>query len=120
MRNQYPEMTDKILSMDPSLLMISSITVFELEYGAAKSQQKDRTRAQLALFLSAFTILPFDTEDAIVAGRIRGELAKKGTPIGPYDLQIAAQGISRKLTVVTHNIDEFSRVPNLQVEDWVS
>ena len=120
MRNQYPEMTDKILSMDPSLLMISSITVFELEYGAAKSQQKDRTRAQLSLFLSAFTILPFDTEDAIVAGRIRGELAKKGTPIGPYDLQIAAQGISRKLTVVTHNIDEFSRVPNLQVEDWVS
>ena len=120
MRNQYPEMTDKILSMDPSLLMISSITVFELEYGAAKSQHKDRTRAQLALFLSAFTILPFDSEDAIVAGRIRGELAKKGTPIGPYDLQIAAQGISRKLTVVTHNIDEFSRVPNLQVEDWVS
>ncbi|MBR3058234.1 MAG: type II toxin-antitoxin system VapC family toxin [Clostridiales bacterium] len=120
MRNQYPKMTDKILSMDPSLLMISSITVFELEYGAAKSQQKERTQAQLAMFLSAFTILPFDAGDAIAAGRIRGELAKKGTPIGPYDLQIAAQGLSRKLTVVTHNIDEFSRVQDLQVEDWVS
>ncbi len=119
MRNQYPKMTDKILSMDPSLLMISSITVFELEYGVAKSQQKERTQAQLAMFLSAFTILPFDAGDAIAAGRIRGELAKKGTPIGPYDLQIAAQGLSRKLTVVTHNIDEFSRVQDLQVEDWV-
>ena len=119
MRNQYPKMTDKILSMDPSLLMISSITIFELEYGATKSQQKERTQAQLAMFLSAFTILPFDAGDAIAAGRIRGELAKKGTPIGPYDLQIAAQGLSRKLTVVTHNIDEFSRVQDLQVEDWV-
>lgn len=119
MRNQYPKMTDKILSMDPSLLMISSITVFELEYGAAKSQQKERTQAQLAMFLSAFTILPFDAGDAIATGRIRGELAKKGTPIGPYDLQIAAQGLSRKLTVVTHNTDEFSRVQDLQIEDWV-
>lgn len=61
-----------------------------------------------SVFLSAVT----------VAGKIRGDIEKKGTPIGPYDLQIAAQGVSRNLTVVTHNTDEFSRVENLQIEDW--
>ncbi len=120
MKDQYPALTAKVLSMDPSLLFISSVTVFELEYGASKSQQSERMRFQLMMFLSAFTVLPFDADDAIAAGRIRADLAAKGTPIGPYDLQIAAQGLSRKLTVVTHNTGEFSQVNGLQVEDWVS
>ncbi|MBR5974598.1 MAG: type II toxin-antitoxin system VapC family toxin [Clostridiales bacterium] len=120
MKDQYPKLTSKVLSLDPSLFYISSVTVFELEYGVAKSKQQEKNSMHLNMFLSAFTILPFDSDDAIVAGRIRAELAKKGTPIGPYDLQIAAQGLSRKLIVVTHNSDEFSRVLELQVEDWVS
>jgi len=106
--------------MDPSLLFISSVTVFELEYGASKSQQSERMRFQLMMFLSAFTVLPFDADDAFAAGRIRADMAAKGTPIGPYALQIAAQGLSRKLTVVTHSTGEFSRVNGLQLEDWVS
>ncbi|MBO4474966.1 MAG: type II toxin-antitoxin system VapC family toxin [Clostridiales bacterium] len=119
MKDQYPKLTSKVLSLDPSLFYISSVTVFELEYGVAKSKQQDKNSIQLTMFLSAFTILPFDADDAITAGRIRAELAQKGTPIGPYDLQIAAQGLSRRLVVVTHNTDEFRRVPDLQVEDWV-
>ena len=71
------------------------------------------------LFLSAFTILPFDEKDARIAGRVRAELMKSGTPIGPYDIQIAAQGLSRGLTVVTHNTKEFERIPELKLEDWV-
>lgn len=71
------------------------------------------------MFLSPFNILPFNSDDAVTAGRIRGYLERRGTPIGPYDIQIAAQGVSRGITVITHNIDEFSRVPGLRLEDWI-
>ena len=106
------------MSMDPSEFAISSVTVFELEYGAAKSQWGDKTRLRLAIFLAPFTIVPFDTNDAVVAGRIKGELAKSGNIIGPYDIQIAAQGLARGFTVITNNTDEFKRIPGLKVEDW--
>ena len=91
----------------------------ELEYGAVKSRWGERTRQIMAAFLSNFTVLPFSEADAIVFGRIRAGLVKQGTPIGAYDVMIAAQGISRKLTVVTHNTGEFSRVPGLSLEDWL-
>lgn len=119
MKNQYPELSQRILSEDVSNLLVSSITVLELEYGAEKSNWGSKTREKLAMFLAPFTILPFSTEDAILAGRLRGYLNKQGTPIGPYDVQIAAQALSRKLTLVTHNTGEFSRVPNLKLKDWV-
>ncbi len=118
MKNMYPTLSTKLLSCDPSELIISSVTIFELEYGAEKSNWGDRTRQKLALFLAPFTILPFSIEDAICAGKLRGYLEKQGNIIGPYDLQIDAQGLSRDLTLVTHNMGEFSRVPNLMLEDW--
>ena len=105
--------------MDPSALSISAITVFELEYGAEKSNWGERTRERLARFLAPFTIVPFETSDALAAGRIRGYLERQGTKIGPYDVQIAGQAVSRRLTVVSHNVSEFSRVPGIRLEDWV-
>ncbi len=119
MKNQYPQLSQKILSHSPSELLLSSITVFELEYGAEKSNWGDRTREKLAMFLAPFTILPFSSKDAIFAGRVRGYLEKQGTPIGPYDVQIAAQALAGNYTIITHNVDEFSRVPKLSLEDWV-
>lgn len=119
-KNSYPFMTEKVFSYEPSDIAISSITVFELEYGAAKSKWGEETKRKLAVFLSPFTILHFSTEDAIAAGQVRAELEKSGRPIGPYDTLIAAQGISRGLTVVTHNTDEFIRVPGIKLEDWVT
>lgn len=119
MKNTYPLLTEKILSHTPTDLLISSITVFELEYGAKKNNWGDKTRHKLAMFLSPFTILSFTSEDAVTAGKLRGYLEKQGNPIGPYDVQIAAQGLSRGITVITHNTGEFSRIPNLQFEDWV-
>ena len=119
MKNQYPLLSQKILSHSPSELLLSSITVFELEYGAEKSNWGDRTREKLAMFLAPFTILPFSSKDAIFAGRTRGYLEKQGTPIGPYDVQIAAQALAGNYTIITHNVDEFSRVPKLSLEDWV-
>ena len=118
MKNTYPDLTEKILSFDPSDFCISSVTVYELEYGAEKSNRSESTRQKLALFLAPFNIIPFDANDAVTAGKIRGYLEKEGMPIGPYDVQIAAQGLSRDMTVITHNISEFGRVPGLKVEDW--
>ena len=118
-KNQYPKLTRKILSFNPEQLAISSITWFELEYGAEKSNWGQRNRDNMKLFLSPFTILPFDDNDAIYAGRIRQNLEKNGIIIGAYDVLIAAQGLAKQATVVTHNIGEFSRVPNIVLEDWV-
>lgn len=118
MKNIYPNLTNRLFSHDPSELFISSITVFELEYGAAKSRWGERTRQKLAMFLAPFHILPFDSDDAVIAGRLRAYLMQQGSPIGPYDIQIAAQGVRKNLTVVTHNTGEFSRVPDIRLEDW--
>lgn len=119
MKNRHPEVTRKLLSHHPSEIAISSVTVYELEYGAARSSRPAENRQNLRLFLAPFTILPFDTADAIAAGEIRRRLESAGTPIGPYDLQIAAQGLARGLTVVTRNTGEFTRVPGLRVTDWL-
>lgn len=119
MKNRYPQLSERFFSCNPADLMISSITVFELEYGAEKSNWGKQTREKLARFLAPFTILPFDTGDAVMAGRIRGYLEKQGRRIGSYDVQIAAQAVARGLTIVTHNTGEFSRVPGIQLEDWV-
>lgn len=70
-------------------------------------------------FLSSFgNILDFTTDDSVAYGIIRAYLEKIGKVIDPYDMQIAAQGLSRNLTVITNNYDEFSRIPELKVEDW--
>ena len=119
MKNVYPNLTRKLFSMNPSDLMISSVTVFELEYGAAKSNWGMRTRQNLVMFLAPFNILPFTADDAVYAGGIRAQLEKQGLKIGPYDVQLAGQALSRNLTFVTHNTGEFNRVPDLRLEDWV-
>ena len=73
----------------------------------------------LLKFLSSFEILPFDDQDAEYYGRIRAYLEKCGKVIGPYDTQIAAQALCKKLILVTNNIKKFQRVPNLNCVNWV-
>ena len=120
MKDSFPTLTKRLLSTDPSDVAISAVTIYELEYGAAKSRWGERTRDKLYAFLSPFSIIPFDAYDAAAAGYIRWLLAQHGSPIGPYDIQIAAQAFARDMTVVTHNTREFERIPNLKVEDWIS
>lgn len=98
--------------------IICTVVRGELYYGAYKSQQQASSLAKIDAFLAHFPTLPFDDAAARAFGEIRGDLARKGTPIGPYDLQIAALAITHNLVLVTHNTNEFSRVPNLQQEDW--
>ena len=64
-------------------------------------------------------IIDFDSEDAVSAGFIRGFLEKQGNPIASYDVQIAGQAVAKSLTLITHNVGEFSRVPGINVEDWM-
>ena len=99
-------------------LTLSSITVAELEFGVAKSLYPEQNRGLLYGFLSPFEIIPFSELDAENFGNIRAYLYKRGTPIGPYDLQIAAQCLSRDICLVTNNTKEFERVPKLRIEDW--
>ena len=119
LKNSYPALTEKVFSYSPAQIAMSSVTIFELEYGAAKSNWGEKTRQKLAMFLAPFTILPFTSSDAFHAGIIRAHLEKQGAIIGPYDVQLAGQAISRDLIFVTHNTGEFNRVPNLRLEDWV-
>ncbi|MBM3554669.1 MAG: type II toxin-antitoxin system VapC family toxin [Alphaproteobacteria bacterium] len=100
-------------------LLISTIVLFELRYGVARSARPDRNAAKLDLFLRLpLRVVPFDEEDASEAGEIRGHLAGSGTPIGPYDVLIAGQARRRRAALVTANRREFTRVPGLIVIDW--
>jgi tRNA(fMet)-specific endonuclease VapC len=100
----------------PRDIGVSAVVIHELYYGAFKSQRVEKNVARLDGL--QFPVLEFDQEDARQAGEIRAQLASKGTPIGPYDVLIAGQAKARKLTLVTHNTTEFTRVPGLKVEDW--
>ena len=117
-KGKYPHIAQRLLSIRPDQIKISAVTVFELEYGAAKSKWAERSREAMRLFLAAFDILPYTDKDATVCGILRAGLEASGTPIGAYDIMIAAQGLSRNLTVVTHNTSEFQRVPGIILEDW--
>jgi tRNA(fMet)-specific endonuclease VapC len=110
-------MEDAIASGEP--LAIASIVLFELWYGAVKSERPERNRQRIADFLAGpIEILPFESGDAEEAGDIRAVLERAGTPIGPYDILVAAQARRRDALLVTANAREFARVPRLKFEDW--
>lgn len=108
------------LKHDPDEICISAITYAELMHGVEKSEAKERNRVAITMFLSSISILEFNNSAAEEYGRIRAELEKKGTPIGPMDLLIAGHARSEKLILVTNNTREFLRVKNLEVEDWTN
>ena len=98
---------------------ISSITHAELQYGVAKSKHKNRNQEALDGFLLPLTILPFHGKRLVEQyGNIRIFLESKGKTIGPLDTLIAAHALSLDLTIISNNIKEFSRIPNLKCENW--
>jgi tRNA(fMet)-specific endonuclease VapC len=103
------------------MIGIPAVVLFEMRYGAAKSDRRARSEAALEAFLSlAVTPWPFEPEDAVHAGDICAELEAAGTPIGHYDYLIAAQARCRGAVLVTLNFREFARVPGLMVTDWAA
>jgi len=109
----------KFQSLEPSDFWISSITLAEIEYGISKSSRPDRNRFAFDMFISGIDILSFDDAAASEYGPIRAGLERKGTPIGPNDMLIAAHAKSLGFTIVTNNVREFERVEGLKVENWV-
>ncbi|MEJ8856439.1 type II toxin-antitoxin system VapC family toxin [Variovorax robiniae] len=108
----------RMAAQPDSTLHLCTINLFELEYGFAKSSNAAVQRALLGDLTSRLQVLPFDANSAQLAGHAKAHLQKAGTPIGPYDLLIAAIALAHNLTVVTRNVREFSRVPGLRVENW--
>jgi tRNA(fMet)-specific endonuclease VapC len=99
---------------------ICDVVKFELYYGAYNSSQTERNLDTLREFFLEFTSLPFEGQAACICGRLRARLKARGTPIGAYDLQIAAIALTYNLILVTHNTKEFERVEGLTLEDWES
>jgi tRNA(fMet)-specific endonuclease VapC len=109
---------EHFLQIDPASIQICSIVKAELYYGAMKSSRMRENLALLDNLFVNFESLPFDDAAAGKFGEIRATLARLGTPIGPYDLQIAAIAMVNGLTLVSHNTREFLRVTGLQLVDW--
>jgi tRNA(fMet)-specific endonuclease VapC len=102
-----------------SRLALPVIALFELRFGAANSERpRANARVLDRLLDDKIEVLAFDPGDAAEAGAIRAHLRARGTPIGPYDILIAAQARRRGATLVTANTREFKRVPGLLVVDW--
>ena len=99
-------------------IKISTIVFGELMHGAYKSKFTERTLRETEEFLSDFEIVPFDYDAAVAYGQIKASLERKGEPVGPNDMLIAAAALSRRAVLVTNNINEFSRVEGLALEDW--
>ncbi len=109
---------EALKKLDLGNVFLSVITLAELEYGVEKSEHREKNRIALIGFLSPFEVLPFSHKSAVAYGKIRAALEIKGQIIGPYDLLIAAHALSEDMILVTNNVREFARIPNLQVENW--
>lgn len=121
LRNRPPAVRERLRQTKArgGQIAVSSVALFELWYGVARSQQRALNAERLQLFLSGdLAAIDFDAQDASLAGELRRTLEAAGTPIGAYDLLIAAQALRAGATLVTANTVEFARVQELACEDW--
>ncbi|MBS7806300.1 type II toxin-antitoxin system VapC family toxin [Variovorax sp. PCZ-1] len=115
---QRGQVAQRLRSTPAHLIKLAAPSLFELEYGTAKSSRPDLQRQQINDVVKVYETLPLDHAAAKAAGLLRHTLESVGKPIGTVYQLIAGIALANKLTVVTHNTNEFSRVPGLQVEDW--
>jgi tRNA(fMet)-specific endonuclease VapC len=118
-KRKPPKVLEKFQALDISDIGISSVTVAELEYGVYKSLRQEQNKIALTQFLIPLEILPFDERATQTYGKIRAELERLGIIIGSMDMLIVSQAISLGLTLVTNNVRELSRIPGLELENWV-
>lgn len=107
-----------LANVSPQEIAISTIVLFELQVGIAKSNSPAKRTQQLQQLLSRVNLVSFDRTHALAAATIRVQLEQQGTPIGSLDILIAGTAIALQATLVTHNINEFSRVAGLAIADW--
>lgn len=118
--NRPPEVRRIFEGHSSSESAVSVITMLELKVGAHKSQLPLSRLDLIDRFASPMTHLPFTDDDAAVAAELRAGLERRGTPIGPYDLLVAAQALNRNLTIITSNETVFRRVPGLKLDNWIA
>lgn len=116
-KNRPPAARERFTQHDGQMA-ISTISMMELIYGAERSSAPERNLRDVEGLAARMEVLAFDQAAAAHAGRIRAELAKAGTPIGPYDQMIAGHARSLGLTLVSNNLREFQRVAGLLTENW--
>ena len=109
---------ERLSLSDPASVGIPSVVLHELRYGMLRTGGGTRKRADLETFLDSITVLPLDARSAAAAAQARIELDRLGQQIGPFDILIAGTALAHGAVLVTHNVREFSRVPNLRLEDW--
>ena len=114
-----PERVREVFKRHSGQMAISAVTFGELIYGAERSSQPERNLNDIEGMIARLEVLPFDELAAAHFGQLRAELARAGTPIGPYDQMIAGHARALGLVLVTNNVDEFERVPGLRIENWV-
>ena len=112
------QVAQNLANVSPQEIVVSTIVLFELQVGIAKSNSPAKRTQQLQQFLSRVNVIPFDRDAALAAATIRAQLEQQGTPIGPIDVLIAGTALALQATLVTHNVSEFSRVSELAIADW--
>ncbi len=120
LRGTYPALIKAFSSKTPDRIRLPSVVVAELMTGARKSGSQATAQKAVEAFMDAFEIAPFDLMAAEAYASIRSDLEEDGICIGPNDLIVAATVLSNHGTLVTHNVQEFSRVPGLRVQDWTA
>jgi len=118
-RNPRGALTERLAALNPDEVCTSIVVGCELRFGARRKGSEVLTR-RVEQLLGTLNVLPLDPPADEHYADIRAALERLGTPIGSHDLFIAAHARSRGLTLVTHNIREFARVPDLNVQDWLA
>ena len=118
LNNSSANLVTHLQQHKPSEIFLCSIVKAELWYGAYHSARPADNLRVLDRFFKPFSSLPFDDPCSLIYGRMRSDLAKLGTPVGPNDLMIAAIALNNKLTLITANTKEFGRVAGLSMENW--
>jgi tRNA(fMet)-specific endonuclease VapC len=118
LRGKNSLLRQRLAAKSANDIAVCSVVLGELLYGALCSTNASKNQSAVEALVAPYVCLPFDGRAAEQFARIRHQLETVGTPIGAYDMQIAAIALATGCTVVTHNANEFGRVPGLLVEDW--
>lgn len=118
-KQKPPTLLARLRQAGVDQVCLSAITLAELSYGVEKSTRQEQNRLALRLFLVPLEISPFPPRAALLYGKIRADLERKGTVIGAYDMLIAAHALTEGFTLVTNNTGEFARIDGLLLENWL-